>query len=120
MFTHKYKNYISLFFLTRADQRWQKLFLGFLKILEADNTMASIVGRRSNQSGTVNGGGLTLLALMSGNIISPVLQHNGAIVFAGERSLSAEDRKWRKKRIGIKVNLIFSMTKERFFWGGDS
>lgn len=55
---------------------------------------------------------------MSGNIISPVLQHNGAIVFAGERSLSAEDRKWRKKRIGIKVNLIFSMTKERFFWGG--
>lgn len=39
---------------------------------------------------------LTLLALMSGNIISSTVRDNGVIVFGGEWSLSVEDRKWRK------------------------
>lgn len=42
----------------------------------------------------------TSLPLMSRNIISPAVQHNGAFVFNGERSLSANDSKggneWNK------------------------
>lgn len=45
---------------------------------------------------------------MSGNIISSVVQYNGAIVFPGEGSLSVKDRKekGKEKMNRIKVNAI--------------
>lgn len=41
---------------------------------------------------------LTSLPLVSRNIISSVVWHNGAFVFCGEESLSVKDRKGEKER----------------------
>lgn len=59
---------------------------------------------------------LTSLPLMSGNIISSVVQYNGAIVFPGEGSLSVKDRKekGKEKMNRIKVNAI-SVQQRRDF-----